>query len=995
MKYLKSICIWFLLAALLLPVALHAAEQQQIIQGTVVDEQDQPAADVKVIITGKAPDQAVIETRTDAQGRFTFQTSQPNLRGQKIEALTDSEEKYARSFIRRRNLDPDHERYEMRLQLQPARRVELHVVDGTEQPVPDARTVIMERFRIWGDRKTGENGQVVYHVPQTANIQYVFAMKDGQGADYKAYVKPRDLAGDKQARAPGLPAQPIPLILDGARPVKVQIHDTHGSPLAGVQVYPWILTKADQPQKLNLSPLVHLVRQTTDETGTVEFAWIPRWQKSGFTFWPQAQDYVHQRGSYDPQTGDGTLQMTLEQLVPLSGKVTLPDGSPASQISISAAGQGEQVDSFRSTVQTDESGRYTIKAAPHQVLIVVVKDRKWASTPHTGFLLKPGQPVENLDFQLRPATRIFGQVAVGSQHEPVKGQRIEIYQYGTSISDSQGKQAADPAITINRVTPIMVHSTSTDENGNYELIVGDGKFDIRGPAQSDTRKFEIQGEREREFNFLPDRPEKGILTGTVVTGDPPQPVPDAKITGIYRADRAGANLRCQADQAGRFKVERKLHRTVLAARSQDQKLAGVLEIGPEDKTATIPLQAVGSARGQLIDAATDKPAPEREIHYGVKVHWGDDPHSAFALEFGGTTFSDQQGHFVLPNLVTGQQYAVYLIHRAPDDSGRATWRNIETFTPASIQPVKLGRVEALPPREPYTPPTIEDRIAAAYKLKGTPVERFSHAEKTARLTNQHLLLVFDDRKSDLVRQFMSLYYNDKDIRDLMPCFKLLGCDAENCEFMTEKAREIERHLGVEPDEPAPSAIKGPAVVILKNMSDAVAGVSFDDLSTDGKVSKEKLLKFLKDHQYPTLDARELLDTALKQAKAQNKRVIVQETATWCGPCRLLSLYLDRERKIWERDYIWIKLDHRWTGTRQIMAQLREGAPGGIPWWAILDADGNVLVTSNNDKDQGKNIGFPSRYSDREHVRRMFKQTAIRLSDTEINELAQGLKQKED
>lgn len=304
----------------------------------------------------------------------------------------------------------------------------------------------------------------------------------------------------------------------------------------------------------------------------------------------------------------------------------------------------------------------------------------------------------------------------------------------------------------------------------------------------------------------------------------------------------------------------------------------------------------------------------------------------------------------------------------------------------------LGRVEEKPL---YKPPTIEDRIAAAYQIKGTPEERFSHATKTAHLTNQHLLLVGDDRKSEAVWQFMNLYYYDNDFRALMPSFLLMGCDAGNCEVMTEevmteKAREIERNLGLEPEEPDPSGLKGPMIVILTNKNEDVAEITFD-----GKINRDKLLKLLKDHQYPTLNAHRLLANALQQAKAQNKRVIVQETATHSDPCLLLSRYLDRERKIWERDYIWIRLDHRWTGTSEIMEKLRDGAPGGIPWWTILDANGKVLVTSNNDKDEGKNIGFPTSPSEYEHVRSMLKQTAIRLGEQDINELVEALKQKQD
>jgi hypothetical protein len=320
-----------------------------------------------------------------------------------------------------------------------------------------------------------------------------------------------------------------------------------------------------------------------------------------------------------------------------------------------------------------------------------------------------------------------------------------------------------------------------------------------------------------------------------------------------------------------------------------------------------------------------------------------------------------------------------------DDPARQQQQTIQD----SLQ-LALGRVEEKPL---YKPPTIEDRIAAAYQFKGTPEERLSHATKIARLTNQYLLFVGDDRNSEAVWQIMSLYYNDNDFRALMPSFLLMGCDDENCEVeIINEPSQLEINLGLDryPEE-KPSQL----ICIGNDQSELEIEISFKALSSDGKINRDKLLKLLKDHQYPTLNAHRLLANALQQAKAQNKRVIVQETATRSDPCLLLSRYLDRERKIWERDYIWIKLDHRWTGTREIMEKLRDGAPGGIPWWTILDANGKVLVTSNNDKAEGKNIGFPVSPSEYEHVRSMLKQTAIRLGEQDINKLVEALKQKQD
>ncbi len=53
------------------------------------------------------------------------------------------------------------------------------------------------------------------------------------------------------------------------------------------------------------------------------------------------------------------------------------------------------------------------------------------------------------------------------------------------------------------------------------------------------------------------------------------------------------------------------------------------------------------------------------------------------------------------------------------------------------------------------------------------------------------------------------------------------------------------------------------------------------------------------------DANALFEAAKKQATEENKRILIQETATWCGPCHRLSLFLDRER-VWEKDLVLIK-----------------------------------------------------------------------------------------
>ena len=178
------------------------------------------------------------------------------------------------------------------------------------------------------------------------------------------------------------------------------------------------------------------------------------------------------------------------------------------------------------------------------------------------------------------------------------------------------------------------------------------------------------------------------------------------------------------------------------------------------------------------------------------------------------------------------------------------------------------------------------------------------------------------------------------------------------------------------------------LVILDSNGKTVDTADLDELTTDNKLAKEKLFELLRQHQTKPLDARQMFDEALKQAAKENKRVLVQETATWCGPCHKLSGLLNSNR-VWEKDYIWIKMDHRWTGAREIMAELRDGEGGGIPWFTILDAQGKKLATSNDPK-TGDNIGFPSGVKGEAHFAKMLNDTKQRMSENDVQSLINSI-----
>ena len=116
---------------------------------------------------------------------------------------------------------------------------------------------------------------------------------------------------------------------------------------------------------------------------------------------------------------------------------------------------------------------------------------------------------------------------------------------------------------------------------------------------------------------------------------------------------------------------------------------------------------------------------------------------------------------------------------------------------------------------------------------------------------------------------------------------------------------------------------------------------------------------------------------------------MQETAVWCGPCGRLATFLDQNRQLWEKDYLWVRMDIRWSGEAEIVKALRGEAEGGLPWLAILDADGKVLATSNK-PDDGSNIGYPSEPDSIEHFLHMLKITAQRITADDLSGLKSAL-----
>ncbi len=947
------------------------------LHGTVLGSDDKPAGDVEVLFR-RGRDS--FTATTNAAGQFALRIDKAKFRGGFVVARARDQLLQALHQFDWSE-EPSESTVTLTLNLEPAKPITIHVVDGQGHAVEAARAGVAA-INYWGlePLDTDATGKATLFIPAKASVHYIYAYKNALGLDYRAYFDRRAYQ-NMNIKHPEVPSTPIELTLDGAQTLRVRVVDSDEKPIEGVKLYPWLLAKKDQTEELNLSYMAEEFTVATDADGLAAFDWIPGWNTRPITVWPMHTDYVHQRGNYDPAKGDGTLTMKLDRLVPVSGRVTLPDGAPAAGILVRAQGSGFIFDDFRGETRTDGEGRYRIKAAPNMVYLILIDDRKWAAEPRTGFAVRPNKPLDELDFELRPAIRLFGQVTVGTANKPVKEQQISLYQYGIDAHNRDDLKLPNPDDSHNWVQPSYTRWTKTDDDGRYEFFVGPGNYDLRGPQQNEIQKFDLAQETEYEVNFHAERPEKGMLRGLVVTGNPPEPVANAKIAGIYRHQLAPNDLEATTDNLGRFEVERHLHTTVLHAYSSERTLAGIVEIGPDDETITIPVEPPATASGRLIDGATGSPLSGRQITYGIRVPLGDD-YAPWRTAFGGGAKTGDDGRFELKSLAVGHEYDVSVMLLDPSTGHSSTIRKV---TAENSEHIDFGDLKFKEP-VPYKPPTLQERIAKEFHRDEDAGTRFKNVLRDIRLSRQYALVVFADPGAASTEQLFKLRYDDKQIKSALDAFRTLAVPTAGPK--AAEAMALAKSIGIELEGRAQ-----PVLCIVDAEGKQLAVNDASDLAIDDTIDANNVLNLLNAHVLTPLDAKELLAEGLALAKKQGKKVLVQESATWCGPCWMLSRFLDKHHTTWEADYVWVKMDHRWTSCREVMDPLRNGAEGGIPWWAILDAEGNVLVTSNDEK--GENIGYPSNAAGIAHFEHMLKTTAVHMSADDIAALGAELKKDAD
>lgn len=285
-------------------------------------------------------------------------------------------------------------------------------------------------------------------------------------------------------------------------------------------------------------------------------------------------------------------------------------------------------------------------------------------------------------------------------------------------------------------------------------------------------------------------------------------------------------------------------------------------------------------------------------------------------------------------------------------------------------------------------PAAKIKRESIYNAKADAEDLVSNAAARAKREKTRILVMFGGDWCGWCHKLHGLFKSDPEIATLLRNeYVLVPVDtqAPNAGKFLE---ECKAKLVAQGDK---NIVGYPFLAVLDADRKVVTVQRTDPLEEGDHHDPKKVQEFLARWKTDPLDADKVLEKALNQASEQDKRILLHFGAPWCGWCHRLDDFLAREdiAKILGADYLDLKIDlDRMTGAKAIQKRFRPDESGGIPWIAILDAKGQVLVTS--DGPQG-NIGHPARPEEIAHFLEMLKKTARKLEPAQIEQIGQALR----
>ena len=254
----------------------------------------------------------------------------------------------------------------------------------------------------------------------------------------------------------------------------------------------------------------------------------------------------------------------------------------------------------------------------------------------------------------------------------------------------------------------------------------------------------------------------------------------------------------------------------------------------------------------------------------------------------------------------------------------------------------------------------------------------------AKTSHKRMAVLYEGSWCSLCDGVHEAIHNDPDLPHLLTGYVGVPINVADAAAVQQFAQKIHASL------PKDNAM---LITVLDSDGALVTTITAPRILEAGHIAPAKLKAILMEF-FPGALATEVFAKSLPALAASGKLGWVEFRADWCGWCKKMEKFFQESEAapILAKYYSVVTVDTEKNEGSERLARRLGSAEGidGIPWFAVIDAQGKVLATSEGPKG---NIGFPDTDVEVAHFFSVLHSTAKGITAVEIETIAKALKTK--